>query len=355
MTIKIFHSSKPSANARQSGLTLIELMVALLLGAFLTGGLIQIFISSRQSYRLTDNLSRLQENARFALELLSHDIRLAGYIGCSRIAANNPAIIANDPLVAPRIHSGNAGVVAAPPLTAGNDNTGSFISPSPALSSALAANTLTNVIRGTDAITVQFGESCDGYTSSAINTANITAANLAANSCGANNPGTPLIISDCDTSHIYRESADSSRNKDETGTAALFLGKSYGIGSEVLLFRSYTYFIRTGPGGQPSLYRFDNNRVTSSSNPAELVEGVENMQITYGIDTDADGSANQYVNAPGTAQIADAVSVRVALTLRSLDDNVMSVNNQQRVFNGANLTDRRLLKTFTSTINLRNE
>ena len=52
----------------QRGLTLVELMVAMLLGVFLIGGVMQIFISSKQTYRMQENLSRLQENGRFALD-----------------------------------------------------------------------------------------------------------------------------------------------------------------------------------------------------------------------------------------------------------------------------------------------
>ncbi|AMK78282.1 MULTISPECIES: PilW family protein [Methylomonas] len=66
----------------QRGMTLIEIMIALLIGAFLLTGIIQIFIGSRQSYRMQENMSRLQENGRFALEFLSHDIRMTGFWGC---------------------------------------------------------------------------------------------------------------------------------------------------------------------------------------------------------------------------------------------------------------------------------
>ena len=76
-----------SARSRQQqGLTLIEIMVALLIGAFLLAGVIQIFIVNKQTYRVQENLSRMQENGRFAIDYLSRYIRLAGYI------ANDPRI-----------------------------------------------------------------------------------------------------------------------------------------------------------------------------------------------------------------------------------------------------------------------
>jgi type IV pilus assembly protein PilW len=66
----------------QTGLSLIEIMIALLIGAFLLGGVLQIFIGSKQTSRMQGNLSRLQENGRFALDFIGRDIRMAGYWGC---------------------------------------------------------------------------------------------------------------------------------------------------------------------------------------------------------------------------------------------------------------------------------
>jgi type IV pilus assembly protein PilW len=178
--------------------------------------------------------------------------------------------------------------------------------------------------------------------------------------------GTPLVISDCSTAHVFRASTGTSQNADNAGaaTSALWtaatspLGKSYAAGSEIMLFRSYTYFLQMGASGQPALFRLDNNKpVLAGSNPEELIEGIENMQVTYGLDTDAvlDGSANRYIAAPTAAQWPIVVSMRIVLTARSIDDNIMSTNNPLRTFNGANnWVDRRLFKTFTASIDLRN-
>jgi type IV pilus assembly protein PilW len=62
-------------------MTLIELMVALAIGAFLMLGALTVFMQSRTSFRVNENLSRLQENARFALETMEPDIRMAHYWG----------------------------------------------------------------------------------------------------------------------------------------------------------------------------------------------------------------------------------------------------------------------------------
>lgn len=71
---------------KQSGLSLIELMIAMVLSLIIGAAVIQVFISQRETYRAQDDLSRVQENARFAFEQISRDLRHVGYWGCSRKA-----------------------------------------------------------------------------------------------------------------------------------------------------------------------------------------------------------------------------------------------------------------------------
>jgi type IV pilus assembly protein PilW len=65
---------------RSAGFTLVELMVALTIGLLLTVAVAQLFIGSRQSYATTDDAARMQENMRFAYDVLSRTARMAGYM-----------------------------------------------------------------------------------------------------------------------------------------------------------------------------------------------------------------------------------------------------------------------------------
>jgi type IV pilus assembly protein PilW len=68
---------------------MVELLVAMVLGLFLLGGIVSIFSSSRQTFRVNENLARVQENARFSFEVLMREIREAGTVPCgSRKMAN---------------------------------------------------------------------------------------------------------------------------------------------------------------------------------------------------------------------------------------------------------------------------
>jgi type IV pilus assembly protein PilW len=75
-----YYSGHNSHSGRQqSGLSLIELMIALLLGTLLVAGAVKIFTSNTQAFRLQDQVSSTQENGRLALEIMLHDLRRAGY------------------------------------------------------------------------------------------------------------------------------------------------------------------------------------------------------------------------------------------------------------------------------------
>ena len=83
-----FSGGLPTARG-QSGFTIVELMVALLLGLVLVGGVINVFLTSGQTLRVNQNLSRVHENARFAIEMFSREIREAGMVPCgSTLSAN---------------------------------------------------------------------------------------------------------------------------------------------------------------------------------------------------------------------------------------------------------------------------
>lgn len=77
------HMTACRAKCKESGLTLVELMVAMVIGLFLVAVIATLFVGAKQTYRSQDNLSRLQENGRFAMELLGRNIRDAGYTNIS--------------------------------------------------------------------------------------------------------------------------------------------------------------------------------------------------------------------------------------------------------------------------------
>jgi len=66
---------------RQTGLTLVELMVALAIGSFLMIGAVQIYTQSRQAFVVNESIARVQETAQFAMDTIEADLRMASNWG----------------------------------------------------------------------------------------------------------------------------------------------------------------------------------------------------------------------------------------------------------------------------------
>lgn len=82
-------SLRAASRRRRSGFSLIELMVAIVVAMLLLGGVIQVYLSSKQSYNAQDQLARMQESGRFAMDLITRDLRRAGYWGGNADLATN--------------------------------------------------------------------------------------------------------------------------------------------------------------------------------------------------------------------------------------------------------------------------
>lgn len=322
-----------SLKRSQNGLSLIELMIAIGLSMILSLGVIQIFSSSKQTSRVQDSLARLQENARFALDLLAHDIRMAGQLGCDSSVKPTD----NTNLLRP---FGNgifgyeyAGLPAE--LLIGNAS-----NPSSA-----------NIIAGTDTIIVM---------SAAINsipTKKNTTAAVRAKTPGEFaeiETGDPLLVSDCETAEIFI--AD--KVDDNTINANPNLSKRYRDFSLLSPLNYSAYYIRE-KDNQKNLYRslVNHSGVNTGIDTTPLLEGVENMQILYGEDINGDGNSIRYVAANAAGLNMEKVSsIRIHLLLATLEDGLAS-EPQDYWFNGNNetATDKRLYRSFTTTIKLRNQ
>ena len=327
-------------NLKQQGLSLVELMIALTLGIFLVFGVIEVYVSSKQTYRSQDSLSRLQENARFALDTLVSDVRRAGYAGCSLISDPNLAIS-----IAPNITS-----YSAANSFYGYQNTAGKTW-DPALPTALtnALNGLT-LADDTDIFTVQSAGACSTELTTSMTNASSDIL-IDTNSCSFS-PNDVVMVSDCENVDIVRTNGTNSTSL----LLASSLSKAYTTTNfaEVLSVKSATYFI-ADDNGIPSLYVLDNNQsAPTATNPLPLIEGIENMQIQYGIDNTDDGVPNEYKNAPTGTEWDNVVSARISLLMRTIEN----ADGEAATFNigGTDVTYPAgpIRKLFETTVQLRN-
>lgn len=294
---------------RQRGLTLVELMIAITLGLILTAGMIQIFVSSKQTYRVEEAHSRLQESARLALEMVASDVRMASYWGCQP----DPANVVN------LLNTGGTGYVdfTGVPLTGIEGTSG-------------APDTLT--LRGADGAT---GLTLQPNLGTGFNSSLTAALVVAApNTLAA---GDIVLVSNCEVGNIFQISALGGGGSTVTLTAG---GSNPGnaVGAFTAAFRgdatlypmrNVVYSIATGANGVNALWRSVNGT------NQELVSDVTDMQILYGEDTNGDRSVERYVPANAAGLNFDNVfSVRIQLTIRTGEDNtsVTAGNALSRVF-----------------------
>jgi len=333
---------------KQLGISLVEIMVALVISIFLLGGVIQVYIANKTSYRFSDASSRIQENARFALETISSDLRMTGYWGCAQFIANN-----NDHLV------NNLNTASASYNAALHDFIGA---------DAISA-TVNDGLNGSDSLTVSGSKAAQNIILAPFMTTVESDIEVSATTAIAEED--IVIISNCQGADIYEVSAVATSttagqivvshntagkigNMNAAACTATggnqCLSQTYAGDAAISTLQTITYTVAAGANtAEPALWRSENG-VND-----ELIEGVEQMQILFGVDTDNDGTPNQYLTSDLVTDSTQVSAVRIFLVVRSDEDNITD-NLQVITINGVstNAPDNRLRQVFSSTVALRN-
>jgi len=323
---------------RQHGVTLIELMVALVIGLILTAGAVQIFLGSKETYRTSEALSRVQENGRMALQLLGQDIRQADYKGCQDNLTDVNNQLNDDSSDYQPLANGGVDVSD----DGGPNNSDGF--------TLRSAGTNENLY-----LTQQPSD---------------TSAGLTVNRKKAVEEGAIMIITDCRSADLFQVTNDpanggsnqinhakSRSGSPSPGNAQQALSKEYEAGSMALQFRQFRYAItQEKKSGRNFLTRFIDED-TSASDEEDLIPGVVDFQLTYGVDNDGDAVADYYVSGD-KADEEEIVAVHVDLVVQSEATNVTTDTGQQTFTlddgTTVNIQDGRLAQRFTGTYTLRN-
>jgi len=331
--------------SRQKGFSLVELMIALTLGLMIMAAVGTVFLSSRQAFSTQEAMARMQEGARYAFELMSVDIRQAGFTDCvpkdntysTLDGADWFNSLATQPLqgfesgagLPDDVTDALANTDALKILRA--DNSGDYRVKEHAPASAQFELFETHDLKQGEILTVVDAD-CSKAVVFQQTTANINnTIKILTHNTGVGTPG------------------NSTKCLDDPASAPCASPATYpelGENSRIMRMSGNIYYLRNNPADEPALYR-----KRANTDPEELVEGVENMQITYGEDTTQvsvatcpeDGcSADAYVSADAPPDWDRVVSVRLTLTMRT---------PSTRVGMGG---DGRIRKTFTTTIAVRN-
>ncbi|MGD8379988.1 MAG: PilW family protein [Gammaproteobacteria bacterium] len=324
---------------RQQGFTLVELMIAMVLGLLLVAAAIHLFLSNHRTYQLQDAIGRLQENARFVVEVLGRDIRAAGFAGC-RSLGNGFGVS----VIADENHDGEGDPDLLPDRAGvrGFDH-GDGWHHNGSLTPVASADVLRITHAG------KFGAPLE-------RAVHDTSAQLHLLSPPHElEPGDLLMIGDCRSADLFIATAVSSGHRFSTvahsavANASNRLSRRYGTSARVRTLHRTSWFLARNPAGEPALYRREDDHPSE-----ELIAGVQDMQFLFGVDSDGDGVPNDYETA---AQIDDwdqVMSVTADLLLESLHGVGRHMAYSFAGEHVARPADMRLHRGVTATFDLRN-
>lgn len=359
--------SEIRAMQRQAGMSLVELMIAMVLGLILTFGVIQIFTAASQTYRLTDRVGQLQEDMRFILGRLQIDGRMAGHDGCLVGDPNNNLNVSATGLDS--IVYGNRPLTGWEASDTGleDDLDLSTQITSPAWANgtgdALPLATATSTIKGgTDFFIINGAERTnavlDGIAGSGTSVKTDGASGIDKDAIVL------LVTANCLAGDLLQKTNSGPSNGITMGASGtpgntgpgFTPGLVYNNNATAYEYNSTLYYIGTGTSGEPGLFR---QRLSDDGASAqELVSGVESMQVLYGVSQPTGRPrATRYVTAGNVTSWDDVVSMRIGLLMRSA--NPVQDEAAARVFNllGTQITteeDRRARLLGTTTIAIRN-
>ncbi len=331
--------------SKESGLTIVEILVALVLGLFLTTGILSVYLGSKQTYRAMEAVSRSQEDGRYAFDLLGRTVRMAGFIGCTRLGDSNLNINDQSGIDQPDEFGQDTFIRGEDDLGSGEDVGGR------------------QVTEDTDTITIRGGAGSSSLVRSNVDPSAGVAVRVYRNADGWV-AGDVLMISDCSNVDIFpttrvnpvQAGVNIRHNEVSLTSSHIYLKDA----ADVMSYIDTTYFISGCENPEDdappclALWRFERGRGLLE----EVLEGIHDMQILYGVGTGGAPGLDRYQTAAEVTASSNwgrVVAVRIALLLVSAEDNL--VDSPQAVpFNGALLEpdDHRLRRVETSMIAIRN-
>jgi type IV pilus assembly protein PilW len=241
---------------RQFGYTIIELMIAITISLIILASLVAMFANNSRTRVEIERANQQTENGRYALQLITDDLHNAGYL-----AEFNPGPLATPAAKPDPCDTSVAGLNGALPMAVqGYDN------------AAIVPACLSDVRAGTDILVVRHASTC------AVGSAG----------CDALVAGDPYFqTSGCNSATELSSGNIANYYVLDTNAASFTLHQKDCVTlANVYQYRTHIYFVANNDkanDGIPTLKRAELGVATFNIVP--LVEGVENMQIEYGLDT----------------------------------------------------------------------
>ena len=332
------------------GITLVELLVSISIGLVIIGAMVALYIGTASSYRQLEALAQLQSNARYVFESMGYDIRMAGNMGC-----HVPALASPDK--ADPGYANNWWSNIDQPLRGFDETADSNIVGDAGFPQTTPGNYGSNALRGDSIVVLRANP--DDTSPGIVANYKTGSPNPIAMSSGRFNVGSLLLLTDCKTTATLFQMTGEKNGIQHNMSAGSGLDMT---SAKVVQLSANAYYLRNSgrkyansSNFMPSLYRqtLTTNGGLAATEGQELVSGVTDLQIRYGIDDDGNGVLDRYVDANGVSDWGRVVSVRVTITLEAADDAVTSESASFTLGNGAVITDRRLRRSYTMTFGIR--
>jgi len=283
----------------QTGFTLLEVMIAMTLGLVLLSGLTTIFVNNSQTYKAIQDANRLNENGHYSIQLLTDDLQLAGYF-----SEFNPSLLSLPAALPDACSTTLATQITALPLHIQGYNNATNLTKPTCLTEAIKPGTDILVIRRVSTC-VAGSVFCEPITSGTP----YFQASTCSNSAELKYPVT-TNPADYINHHFSLDTnlVNLTRLKRDCTTTA-----------DLHRFKTHIYFIASNHNSGDGIPTLKRAELTSSGfSIFPLAEGVENMQIEYGINDVANGTPSSFSAAPATvSDWSKVVSVKIFLLLRN--------------------------------------
>ncbi|AWH35106.1 pilus assembly protein PilW [Stenotrophomonas sp. SAU14A_NAIMI4_8] len=286
-----------SSRRQAAGLSLIEMMVAMVIGLVLMLGVVQVFIASRTASRLAEGNARAQENGRFALEFLQRDIRMAGHFGC----VNDQAHFVKgegDPTINTGAATGSGHPLDFSVSIQGYEAPGT--GPGTSLTVGGSWPAVTGLPSSISALKPRDGSDVLVLRYLAAEGVPVTALAPGANSVvgfdgtigkrlleGGVTAPTLFGVADCSHVNVFKGTYAEGQ---VTASGANLDRYTVQPTGQTMIYRaeSVVYFVGTsGTTGEPALMRARSDGADGYAAAEELVEGIENLQLLFGLDSTA--------------------------------------------------------------------
>lgn len=334
---------------RQRGMGLVELMVWAAVSLLILIVIGIIYVNSKQLTRVNDTVSRMQENGRFAVYLVDHDLRMAAFRGCNG-AAVTPLNLLNSTAYPYQFDVGIAGY---------RGSGGTWL---PALDASITALNPPPG-SGADVVTIRH---IDGPAVPLIAPMTDSSAALQVSPGSHLAPSDVLLVADCAAAAIFNATSINAGTGvvgHETGNLAVpgntssDFGHVFGTDASIYRLVTRTYYVAPSArhAGTNSLWANNVPAYDGQPQPEEMVEGIEGLALLFGEDVDGKRAANRYVGADAVGNWSNVVSVRAQILLATVRDNI-TTSPQPYAFAGVSTTptDKRLRSVLSSVITVRN-